>query len=65
VKRVEIRDGREFVVTTLRPDPRSTPSKTRERTLFQSLSSAQKRAHIRQSIAASKKKKRRRRRRRK
>ena len=36
-QRVEIRDGREFVVTTLPQDKRLTPSATRERQLFSAL----------------------------
>lgn len=61
-ERTEVRDGVEFRVTTLRPDPRSTPSATRERTLFQSLSTGQKKAHIEARIAKAKRKRRKRKR---
>jgi hypothetical protein len=60
-ERIEIRDGVEFRVVTLRPDPRSTPSATRERTLFQALSTGQKKAHIQARIAKAKKRRRKRR----
>lgn len=62
-QRVEIRDGREYVVTTLPPDRRSTPSATRKRTLWNALSGPQKAAHIRKRKAAAAKKRRRMRRR--
>jgi len=58
---MEIIDGREFVVTHLPPDKRSTPSATKKRTLFQSLPSGSKHAVIRARIAQAKKRKKRKR----
>ena len=59
-QRIEIRDGKEFVVTTLPSDPRLQPAATRKRALFAALSGTENQRFIRERMAASKKRKRRR-----
>jgi hypothetical protein len=63
-ERTEIRDGKEFTVTTLPADYRLTPSKSRERSLFQALSTGEKQRYIRDRIKQAKRKRGKRRRKR-
>jgi hypothetical protein len=60
-QRLEIRDGKPFVVTTLPADKRLTPSATNKRQLFQALSTGEKKAFINDRIRTSKKRRRRKR----
>jgi hypothetical protein len=60
-QRIEVIDGREYVVTTLPKDKRLSPSQAKKRQLFQALSTAEKQAYISGRIRAAKRRKRRRR----
>ena len=56
----EEKDGQEFKVVRLPQDSRLTPSATKARTLFQALSTRDKKAYIRERIRRSRQRKRKR-----